>query len=172
LRIYLKLLLFTIIINFFSCAEDTLDDAPDEENFIDRYHEIMWYNADYDDYVGFSNDSIFFLRPSYISYDQSFRCQASKLGENIMDQWECYESNAGATETYKIVSHTLDILVFNAIHYDYSCGEPFTTNYQYTYSVDGDILFEEIVFEGLTPSSSSYLKSQSTFAEFTKTCAQ
>jgi hypothetical protein len=89
-----------------------------------------------------------------------------------MDQWECYESNAGVTETYKIVSHTSDILVFNSIHYDYSCGEPFTTNYQYTYSVDGDILFEEIVFEGLTPSSSSYLKSQSTFAEFTKTCAQ
>jgi len=169
---HLKLLLLTIFITFYSCGEATLDDAPDEKNFIDRYNEIVWYNSDYDDYVGFSNDSIFFLRSSYISYDQSFSCQASKLGENILDQWECYESNAGATETFKIVSHTPDNLVFDLVHYDYSCDEPFTSNYQYSYSVDGEVLFEEIIYEGFEPSTSSYIENQFTFADLLGICAQ
>jgi len=121
--------------------------------FLGINNEIMWQRTDenYQDYyIGFSQriftGNLFYL----VNIDPDYGyCLKYKVGKNKISGSECgfLQGEEGETiMTYTIITHTENRLVLDVNFYDDSCDTLISEDVRYSYSIDGDFLYETIEF--------------------------
>ena len=136
--------------------------------FLEVNDGIMWQSTDeyYEDlYLGFSNnidqEMVYFVDTD----DDYGYCISYKNGRNIIPGSECDWENGNTIQTFSIVTNTENLLVLDFSYYDDSCDSPFTIDYRYSYSKDGDYLYETIEQIGQESEFNEYSMSFYSFNE-------
>jgi len=115
--------------------------------FLECNSKKMWqrtkeYYEDY--YIGFSNETDSVLCYS-VNIDPDYGyCYKYKVSKNKILGLECGYKEGETIQTFTIITHTEFRLVFDINIYDDSCESPFSIDYRYSYSIDGDFLYKRL----------------------------
>ena len=161
-------LLFILTFLCFICCDISENDDSTNSTFLEIHNETMWQSTEefYEDtYIGFSNNIEVAMIYSAIVNSENSYCIKYKEGENIIAGSECNWESGETTQTYTIVENSKNLLILDFNYYDDSCDTPFSIDYRYSYSVDGDFLYETIEQIGQESQFNEYSKTTFTYEE-------
>jgi hypothetical protein len=163
----MKKLLFVFLTPILITCDVEGNDEEIYSTFLDVNNETMWQSTEeYNEYsyIGFSNniEEVLFYR-AYIYDPQDYKhCDKYKEGKNMISGSECNQEGE-TIQTYTIVTNSENQLVLDFNYYDDSCDSPFSIDYRYSYSIDGDYLYETIEQVGEESEFNEYSKSSFSF---------
>jgi len=158
-----KIFLLSLIISSISCDFAGNQDVG-EINFLEANSEMIWQSTEYQEiYIGFSNNKTEVLVYKATVYSDYNYCDSYKEGENIIPGSECDWEDGETIQTYTIITNTENLLVLDLNYYDDSCDTPFSIDTRYSYSIDGDFLYETIEQIDYEAEFNEYAKSSYSF---------
>lgn len=161
-------LFFTLCFLFVVSCDIEGNDEEMNSSFLEINNETIWQSTEeyYEGtYIGFSNNiEVAMIYSISVDADYGY-CNTFKDGINKIPGAECNWEAGETTQTYTIVTNTENLLVLDFNYYDESCDSPFSIDYRYSYSVDGDFLYETIEQIGQEAIFNEYSKSSFSFED-------